>query len=453
METRVPAPSYNLRSNSSYIGESKSARDLKTVDSRHPGEIDGSEHDGVTDSTLDNDGESGSVDCIHESYRNSLPLPCVGVDEDRSSLENNGPSLDPYGVCTIEDVTPIEAARARLLDILVNHFITAHVTEARDLAADYISQAAEDKASKRKSRESLLEGDARFVLPMMYVANMYETLVNEVNMKLSSVNGMREKSIGVPLEAAGGLYRMLAKKFPKKGPCVFKRRELATSMETRSRFPELVIQDEKRVRFVVVNGLAINERPTDVSIGDAEWFKRLTGRNEVAISAADYKFYAPRHKYRRVSSSSSVSNDHGLPSFPNTDSASPMTTAQGYHSITEPQQQQISSNQHIQTLPHPGQFHPLHQSQHQCIDQSQHGGHFSHNHQCTPSSHLSGVADGQQPTSISQHIACIQPLGHSSGRLHVLPSGPPKYCDECGAPYLRETSKFCSECGFKRLGM
>ena len=41
-------------------------------------------------------------------------------------------------------------------------------------------------------------------------------------------------------------------------------------------------------------------------------FKRLTGRNEVAVSARDYKFYSPRHKYRRVSSSS-VSNIPGLP--------------------------------------------------------------------------------------------------------------------------------------------
>lgn len=31
-------------------------------------------------------------------------------------------------------------------------------------------------------------------------------------------------------------------------------------------------------------------------------FKRLTGRNEVAISDADYKFYSPRHKYRRGTS-------------------------------------------------------------------------------------------------------------------------------------------------------
>lgn len=33
------------------------------------------------------------------------------------------------------------------------------------------------------------------------------------------------------------------------------------------------------------------------------------------------------------------------------------------------------------------------------------------------------------------------------------PTTPAKFCDECGAPYLRETSKFCSECGVKRLGI
>lgn len=55
------------------------------------------------------------------------------------------------------------------------------------------------------------------------------------------------------------------------GTCIFKRRELATSFETRSRFPELVIQEEKRVRFVVVNGLSIIEKPTNMHIEDAEW--------------------------------------------------------------------------------------------------------------------------------------------------------------------------------------
>ncbi|GKD33296.1 putative pentatricopeptide repeat-containing protein [Tanacetum coccineum] len=45
---------------------------------------------------------------------------------------------------------------------------------------------------------------------------------------------------------------------------------LATSFETRSRFPELVIQEEKRVRFVVINGLDIIEKPTVAHIDDAE---------------------------------------------------------------------------------------------------------------------------------------------------------------------------------------
>lgn len=55
------------------------------------------------------------------------------------------------------------------------------------------------------------------------------------------------------------------------GACIFKRRELATSLETRTRFPELVIQEEKRVRFVVVNGLDIVEKPNTMPIEDAEW--------------------------------------------------------------------------------------------------------------------------------------------------------------------------------------
>lgn len=56
---------------------------------------------------------------------------------------------------------------------------------------------------------------------------------------------------------------------------MYKRRELATSFETRSRFPELVIQEKKRVRFVVVNGLAIVERPTSMHIDDIEWYMRI----------------------------------------------------------------------------------------------------------------------------------------------------------------------------------
>lgn len=53
---------------------------------------------------------------------------------------------------------------------------------------------------------------------------------------------------------------------------MYRRRELATSLETRSRFPELVTHEEKRVRFVVVNGLDIVEKPDALPVEDAEWW-------------------------------------------------------------------------------------------------------------------------------------------------------------------------------------
>lgn len=102
-------------------------------------------------------------------------------------------------------------------------------------------------------------------------------------------------------------------------------------------------------------------------------------------------------------------------------------------------QQRTPSKHHMQPMPHQPQYHPIHQQQ--SIHQSQHAAPFSQNHQCGPSSHL---------PEMSQHMACLQPL--TGGRLHVLPTSPAKFCDECGAQYLRETSKFCSECGVRRLG-
>ncbi|KAK2981888.1 hypothetical protein RJ640_010405 [Escallonia rubra] len=467
MDSRVPVQHYNLRSANPYLGSS--LHDLNTVDDDRPGDIDGiGSHDVVTDDSLDNGDES---ECLHESYRNSLPLHGVDVEEDHSNLENNCSSGGPYSFLSIDgdshnhylldfklisailrkygsliwiliylDVSPVETARSRFLDIIVDHFINSHVTEVQDFEADFTAHSAQDKLSKRKSREIRYEGDVRFILPLMYVANMYETLANEVNVRLSSMNGMREKTISVALEAAGGLYRKLAKKFPRKDFIEMGfgggadgegrgRRELATSLETRSRFPELVIQEEKRVRFVVVNGLSIVEKPTNMRSDDADWFKKLTGRNEVAVSARDYKFYAPRHKYRRVASNS-VSNIPDLP-------------AQN--------QQQTPLKQNPHTVSHQSEFHLLQQSHHQPVNQSQHAVHFSQNHQCGPPSHLPEIAHSQQSSTISQHMACLQPLGHVGGRVHVLvPTSPAKFCDDCGAPFLRETSKFCSECGVKR---
>lgn len=116
------------------------------------------------------------------------------------------------------DVSPIESARARFLQIVVDHFIHDRLIEMPDSEADY---AGQDKMSKRRTREIQYEGDPNFALPLMYVANMYESLVSDVNNRLASLNGIREKTIGVALEAAGGLYRRLAKKFPKKGNTFF----------------------------------------------------------------------------------------------------------------------------------------------------------------------------------------------------------------------------------------
>ncbi|KAL8520735.1 hypothetical protein ACS0TY_011327 [Phlomoides rotata] len=391
--------------------------------------------------------QSSVLDCMHE-YQSSLPISMC-VEDERSSLENNGSSCGPYSILTIDDVSPIETARAKFLDIIVNHFIDPHVVEMSDYEADYmVQQSSQDNLSKRKSREIRYEGDVHYALPLMYVANLYETLVNEVNMRLSSMSGIREKTIGVALEASGGLYRKLAKKFPRKGPCIFKRRELATSFETRSKFPELVIQEEKRVRFVVVNGLAIVEKPTKIDFEDAEWFRRLTGRNEVAVSDRDYKFYAPRHKYRRVASNSISSMP---PAFSSPENSSSMATSQGYRPENE-NNEQIQSKQHMQTLGHQAQFPLLHQGGHHHINHTPHSAQFMHAQHCVPPPQLPEINHNHQPSVMSQHTTCLQSVGHVGGRLHVMPTSPAKFCYECGAPYLRETFKFCPECGTKRLG-
>uniref|UniRef100_A0A1J3GMN3 Uncharacterized protein n=1 Tax=Noccaea caerulescens TaxID=107243 RepID=A0A1J3GMN3_NOCCA len=449
MGARVGLQHYHLGSADSYIGSS--LHDLNSVDGP-PRDIDGIGGSGGGDS-LDNDRDSSSVDCMHESYRNAMQIHNEGVEEGGSNMENKGSS---YDLLSVEDVSPIESARGRFLQIILDHFISQHVIEVceskRDQETDSGGHEANNKV-KRKSDDTRFEGDSSFSLPLMYIANLYETLVGEANVRLASLNGIREKSIGVALEAAGGLYRKLTKKFPKKGSCMYRRRELATSLETRTRFPELVTHEEKRVRFVVVNGLDIVEKPDALPVEDAEWFKRLTGRNEVAVSAGDYKFYCPRHKHRRVQNSVS-SNIHGLPTFPGID-PSTLANTQGFRSVSEEQSQQQQhtpspSKHHMSTMSHhPHQFHQaIHQSHHhhhhQSIYQSQHAAaHFPG--QCEPEL----THNQHQSPSMSQHMACLQPL--TGG--HVMPASPAKFCDQCGSQYLRETSKFCSECGSKRLGI
>ncbi len=55
------------------------------------------------------------------------------------------------------------------------------------------------------------------------------------------------------------------------GSMTFKRREMASALEARTKFPQLVTGEEKRVRFVVVHGLELVERPNMLP-EDAEWF-------------------------------------------------------------------------------------------------------------------------------------------------------------------------------------
>ncbi|KAK8919134.1 hypothetical protein KSP39_PZI021814 [Platanthera zijinensis] len=390
-------------------------------------------------------------DCIHDSYRNTLqPLHGVGAEEEHSTLDNDGrPSTPTYNILTMNDVSPIETVRARFLQFIVDHFVKENVVEITDTSdTDY--GHGYDK-HKRKLREVHYQGDQRFVLPLMYVANLYETLVHDVNARLSTLVGIREKTIGVALEAAGGLYRKLAKKFPRKGPCSFKRRELATSLETRARFPEIVVQDEKRVRFVVVNGLMIVENPDNMSPEDAEWFKRLTGRHEVSISARDYKFYSPRHKYRRVQSNS-ISNI-SMP-FSGPDNSCTLTNVSSFRHLSENQDQLQLSCKHPMEQQQHQQYNTLSQGPHSIIQQCQHTLQFAHMHQCTHTSHVPDVTHQHEAPSMSQLIPPLQsmPGVRVDSRLQLLPASRPKFCDECGAPYLRDTSKFCSECGTKRFG-
>ncbi|XP_078162367.1 PPR containing protein isoform X1 [Carex rostrata] len=451
----MPLQHFSMRSGGggSFIGAS--LHDLNTVDAQEGGEMEGMsdiDREAVTEDSLENGDDSNSVsaDCIHESYRNSLTLHGMAVEEERSVLDNNSrPSSPSYNILLSQDVLPIENVRARFLDLIVDHFINQHLIEVGD--SHEIGYRAHEKANKRKLREARYEGDPRVALPLMYIANLYENLVNDVNARLGALNVTREATIGVALEAAGGLYRKLVSKFPKKGPISFRRRELATSHSTRNRFPELVVQEEKRVRFVVINGLDVVEKPTTMLMEDAEWFKRLTGRCEVAVTTRDYKYYSPRHKHRR-SLSQPLLNIHESAAFSGSDSSPLVGSSSEYQPNNELQNDHLPESKQQQQQP---QYHLVHHLQPQMPLHNQQ--YMTTQYPCTPVSPDSG-ANQHQPHGVSNlapHLACVQlsSIAHLPGRLLHVPTSPAKFCDECGSPYLRETSKFCSECGTKRFGI
>lgn len=116
------------------------------------------------------------------------------------------------------DVNPMETAKARFLNLLIDHFITQHTIPAMDSPElMYNNSNSKEKSRKRKPRENQWEGDPNYLLPLTFVANLYETLVSEINQRLITVEHIPEKTMMVALEAAGGLYRRLIKKYPKSG--------------------------------------------------------------------------------------------------------------------------------------------------------------------------------------------------------------------------------------------
>lgn len=306
---------------------------------------------------------------------------------------------NPCNTIIAKDILPIEAARSRFLQIVVDHFISQHLIEKRGTCIENTVEHGEDKLNKRKSGEVQYEGDPRFVLPLMYVANLYETLANEVNLRIASSHGLRDKNIAVALEASGGLYRKLTQKFPKTGSYSFKRRELATSLETRTRFPELVVQEEKRVRFVVANGLDIVEKPNGVPAEDAEWFKKLTGRSEVAVTSRDFKFYNPRHKVRRASLNSS-------PTFA------------GYASP----RQETPSKHPIVSMAHQPHFEAVKVNDPESPDQNQQTTLLSHTHESGQSSHLRNNTHTHPSHALSQNMGSVHSLSgnQAMGHLNII---------------------------------
>ncbi|CAM6083339.1 unnamed protein product [Calypogeia fissa] len=451
---------YNLNSGNAQVGNT--LHDLNTVASRN-GDLEGIaevDRDAPAGDSLDQEEDSNSG-----SYGNSLALQVVsGPETDHSMIqEGDDPPGSPYGVLSLNDVIPIETARARFLQIIIDHFIRYYVVPTPESPPDmnFNSPNSKEKMKKRRSRDVAYEGDANYLLPLTFVANLYETLIHEVNQRLVTVEGIHEKTMGVALEAAGGLYRRLVKKYPKSGsPTTFKRREMASALEARTKFPQLVTGDEKRVRFVVVHGLELVERPDSLPPEDAEWFKRLTGRHEAAISPRDYNFFSPRVKHRRPPQLSlsnvsilppypTVDASQGMPpsirvgpQFPVQDSGSMATRSPPLHAQQSQQQQshqqhQSHSSSHLLAPPHTshGQHTPTHPSHSVHGPLTPHGPHTQH------------------PPHTPPHIqsSVLHPSGGSMILISMPSNAPAKFCDECGAQYLRETSKFCSECGAKRL--
>lgn len=98
MGSRVDVQHYNLRSANPY---STSLHDLNTVDGH--GDIDGiGGADAVTEDGLDNEDGSNSVDCMSDSYKNSIRMYGVDVEDDRSTFETSESSRTMVDMLTTD---------------------------------------------------------------------------------------------------------------------------------------------------------------------------------------------------------------------------------------------------------------------------------------------------------------------------------------------------------------
>lgn len=70
---------------------------------------------------------------------------------------------------------------------------------------------------------------------------------------------------------------------------------MASALEARTKFPQLVTGEEKRVRFVVVHGLELVERP-NLSPEDAEWLAFLM-QQEVHCTRCSESSFNSLHYY------------------------------------------------------------------------------------------------------------------------------------------------------------
>ncbi|XP_024379170.1 uncharacterized protein At2g02148 [Physcomitrium patens] len=163
---------------------------------------------------LDNDDGSTSAG----DYGNLALRRVGGQNPEHSMTVDSEESRSPYGVLTLNDVSPIESTRARFLQLIIDYFIKYHIISAAEAhEAHSYSSNGKDKLTKRKSRDVQYEGGHRYLLPLTFLANLYETLIREINQRLAAVEGLQERTFGAALEAAGGLYRRLVKKFLKSG--------------------------------------------------------------------------------------------------------------------------------------------------------------------------------------------------------------------------------------------